>query len=191
MTEEHLRIDDLLDALNGGQTIVGGSPLHEVMHAASQKALRVTAELNGSYHEPAEVVELMSRLTGRQVPATLRVFPPFYSDFGRNLTFGERVFLNAGCKFQDQGGITIGDDVLIGHNVLLATLNHDLDPQRRADMAPAPIHIGDKAWLGANVTVLPGVSIGAGAVVGAASVVTRDVPAGAVAVGSPARIVKS
>ena len=121
----------------------------------------------------------------------MALFPPFYTDFGKNITLGERIFINSGCKFQDQGGVTIGDDSLIGHNALLATLNHDMDPARRADMHPALIVIGKRVWLGSNVTVLPGVTIGDGAVVAAASVVTKDVPANSVVVGSPAKVVRS
>lgn len=184
-------LDDLLAALNAGQTITGGSPLHQVMHRASQDALRVTAEINGTYHEPVEVCALMSQLAGEPVPDSLRVFPPFHTDFGKNTTFGENVFVNAGCHFQDQGGITIGDDSLIGHNAMLATLNHDLAPERRADMHPAPITIGRRVWLGSNVTVLPGVTIGDGAVVGAGSLVTKDVPPNTVVVGSPAKPVRT
>ena len=100
------------------------------------------------------------------------------------------MFVNSGCRFQDQGGIWIGDDALIGHNAVLATLNHNADPEKRANLIPAPIHIGNKVWLGANVTVLPGVTTGDGAIIAAGAVVTKDVPAGAVAAGVPARIVK-
>lgn len=181
----------LLDALDAGQTIVGGSPLHDVMHATSQEALRITAELNGAYHEPARVRELLAELTGRPVDDTVTVFPPFRTDFGKNIRLGRDIFINSGCCFQDQGGVTIGDGSLVGHNALIATLNHDLDPDRRADMVPAPVVIGRGAWIGSNATVLPGVSIGDGSVVAAASVVTKDVPAGAVVVGSPARVVRS
>jgi acetyltransferase-like isoleucine patch superfamily enzyme len=183
-------LQDLLDTLDAGERIEGGSPLHEVMHRTSQHALRVTAELNGSYHEPARVRELLAELTGTEIPETVTVFPPLSSDFGRNLHLGERVFINSGCRFQDQGGITIGDDCLIGHDVVMATLNHDMDPARRADLHPAPIVVGDRVWIGAKATVLPGVTIGEDAVVGAAAVVTKDVPAGAVVVGSPARVVR-
>lgn len=183
-------LDALLAALNAGQTIQGGSPHHEAMHAASREAMRLAAEINGCYHSPEELVELMSALTGRRVPDSFRMFPPFTCDFGRNLRFGERVFLNSGCRFQDQGGIDIGDDALIGHNAVITTLNHDLDPARRADMHPAPVRIGRRAWLGANVTVLPGVTIGDGAIVGAGSVVTKDVAPRTVVVGVPARHVR-
>ena len=184
-------LDDLLAALNAGRTIPGNSPLHQVMHRVSQEALRITGELNGRYHAPEQVRELLGQLTGAAVAESVRVFPPLTSDFGRNITLGERIFINAGCRFQDQGGITIGDDCLIGHNTVFATLNHDLDPSRRADMHPAPIVLGRNVWIGANVTILPGVTIGDNAVVAAAAVVTKDVPADAVVVGAPARVVRS
>ncbi|HEY5856940.1 MAG TPA: sugar O-acetyltransferase [Aldersonia sp.] len=186
-----MELDDLLRALNAGHTITGDSPLHAVMHLVSQEALRTTGELNGGYHEPARVRELLAELTGRPVDDSVVVFPPFTSDFGKNITLGKRVFINSGCRFQDQGGVVIGDDCLIGHNVVLATLNHDLSASRRTDMHPAPILIGRNVWIGANVTVLPGVTIGDNAVVGAGSVVTKDVPADSVVVGSPARVVRS
>ena len=184
-------LSDLLRALDAGQTIVGGSALHAVIHGTSQDAIRICAELNNGYHEPARVRELLSALTGAPVDETVTVFPPFNSDFGKNIALGKRIFINAGCKFQDQGGIIIGDDCLVGHNTVLATLNHDLDPARRADLRPAPIVIGRNVWIGANVTVLPGVTIGDNAVVAAASVVTKDVPENTVVVGSPARVVRT
>lgn len=184
-------LDDLLAALRDGQTITGGSPLHEVMHHASQEALRITAELNAAYHSPARVRVLLSELTGTPVDDTVTVFPPLSTDFGKNLRIGKRVFINAGCRFQDQGGITIGDDCLIGHNVVLATLNHDLDPSHRGDLHPAPITLGRNVWVGANVTILPGVTVGDNAVIGAGSLVNKSIPANAVAVGTPAKVIRS
>ncbi|WP_333620024.1 sugar O-acetyltransferase [Dietzia sp.] len=183
-------LEELIEALDAGQIIAGGSPLHAAIHAQSQRALRITGELNGSYHDEEEVRGLLSELLGAPAAEGFRVFPPFYTDFGRNTRIGRDVFINMGCKFQDQGGITIGDRALIGHNVLIATLNHAMDPARRADMEPHPVSIGADAWIGANSTILPGVSIGDGAVIAAASVVTRDVPAGMLAVGSPAKVVR-
>lgn len=186
-----MELRDLLDALNAGESILGDSPLHAVMLQTSQNAMRITGELNSGYHEPARVRELLSELTGRPVDETVTVFPPFTADFGKNIAFGRRIFINAGCTFQDQGGVTIGDDSLIGHNVVIATLNHDLAPNRRGDMHPRPVVIGRNVWVGSNATILPGVTIGDDAVIGAASVVTKDVPAGSIAVGSPARVVRS
>lgn len=180
-------LDELLTALNAGETIPGGSPHHAAMHAASQESLRITAELNGRYNSPDEVRALMSELIGSKVPDSLQLFPPFSADFGKNIHIGEDVFINSGCRFQDQGGIEIGAGSLIGHNAVITTLNHDMLPSRRADMHPARVVIGRGVWFGANVTVLPGVSIGEGAVVGAGAVVTKDVPAGAIVIGVPAK----
>ena len=186
-----MALDDLLAALNAGTVITGDSPLLGTMHETSQEALRIAGELNGSYHEPPEVRALLSALTGARIHESVTLFPPFTADFGKNITLGVRVFINSGCRFQDQGGITIGDDCLIGHNVVLATLNHDLDPAHRADLHPAPIVVGNNVWIGANATVLPGVTIGDNAVIAAASVVTKDVPRNAVVVGAPARVIRS
>lgn len=184
-------LERLLAALSAGETIVAGSPLHRTMHETAQQALRITAELNDGYREPAEVRALLARLWGRPVDDSVTVFPPFRSDFGRNTRVGVDVFINMGCTFQDQGGVTIGDRALIGHNVVIATINHSLDPKRRGDMAPAPVVIGADAWIGSNATILPGVTIGEAAVVAAASVVTKDVPPRTVVVGAPARPVRT
>lgn len=182
---------EFLDFMKTGETVTAGSPVHEVMHRLSQEAIRITLDLNSRYHTPEEIVALMSELTGREVDASFRLFPPFNTDCGKNLVFGKRVFVNSGCKFQDQGGITIGDDVLIGQNVVIATLNHAMDPDSRGDMNPKPVLIGNKVWIGANATILPGVHIGEGAIVAAGAVVAKDVPARTVVGGVPAKIIKT
>ncbi len=128
------------------------------------------------YRTPDEVRALLAELTGKPIDDSVVVFPPFHTEFGKNLILGRGVFINLGCRFQDTGGITIGDGTLIGHGSTLTTLNHHVDPDRRADMLPAPIRIGRKVWLGAAVTVVPGVTIGDGAIVGAGAVVTKRRP---------------
>lgn len=180
-----------LDHMNSGKTIKGGSEAHLCMCALSQEALQRTAELNGAYHTPEEVRRIFSALTGRPVDDTFTLFPPFHTDCGKNIAVGKNVFINSGCKFQDQGGIVIGDGALIGHNVVLATLNHSLAVRDRQDLIPGPIRIGKNAWIGSNVTILPGVTVGDGAVVAAGAVVTKDVPAYTVAGGVPARVLRS
>ncbi len=182
---------DFLSAFSSGQPVRQSSDVMAMSGWLSQEALRITAELNGSYHTPEEIQALFARLTGKPVDRTFGLFPPFYTDCGKNITIGRYVFINSGCRFQDQGGITIGDGSLIGHNAVLATLNHGLAPEERHDLFPAPIHIGKNVWLGANVTVLPGVTIGDNAVIAAGAVVTKDVPENTVAAGVPARVIRS
>ena len=183
-------LEEFLDHVTSGALIVGGSEHHRFMHDAAQEAFRLTAELNSTYRTPEQVRDIISRLTGREVDESVTVFPPFHSEFGKNLHLGKDVFINLGCRFQDTGGITIGDGTLIGHGSTLTTLNHSVDPERRADMLPAPIVIGRKVWLGASVTVVPGVTIGDGAVIGAGSVVTKDVAADTIVAGVPARLIR-
>lgn len=158
--------------------------------AICQETIKTCMELNSVYHTPEEIVALMSKITGREVDASFRLFPPFYADFGRNITFGKNVFVNSGCKFQDQGGITIGDNCLIGHNAVLATINHALNPRDKRKNSYAPIKICDNVWLGANVTVLQGVTIGEWAVVAAGAVVTKDVAPYTIVGGVPAKFIK-
>ncbi len=164
--------------------------IQQFMDEMSEEARRVTFELNGSYHTPDQVRNLLSRLFGREVDPTLRVFPPFYTDFGKNIEVGEDVFINACCHFQDHGGVRIGDGCQIGHNVVFATLNHFLEPEKRKMTYSAPIVLGKNVWIGSNATILQGVTIGDNAVIGAGAVVTGDIPADTVAVGMPARVVK-
>lgn len=155
-----------------------------------QEAVRIGMELNTMYHTPEEIREIMSRLTGKEIDNSFRMFPPFYTDFGKNITIGKDVFINSGCHFQDQGGIEIGDGTLIGHNVVLATINHDLDPKENRKNHYAPIKIGEHVWIGSNATILSGVTIGDHAVVAAGAVVTQDVPAMTVVGGVPAKVLK-
>lgn len=186
-----MNLELFLNQLNSGEVVKGGSAAHQFMHGASQEAIRITTLLNSAYHTQEEIVALFSQLTGKLVDASFGLFPPFYTDCGKNITVGRRVFINMGCKFQDQGGITIGDDCLIGHNAVLATLNHGFLPSERSDMHPAPIVIGNKVWLGANVAVLPGVTLGDNAIVAAGAVVTKDVAANTVVGGVPARFIRT
>lgn len=118
--------------------------------------------------------------------------PPLYVDYGSRIRVGARCFANVGLVALDVAEITIGDDVQIGPNVQLLTPTHPLDPGPRRDKweAAEPITIGHNVWLGGGAIVLPGVTIGDDTVVGAGAVVTRDLPAGVVAVGSPARVVR-
>lgn len=162
-----------------------------LMEQASNEARKITFRLNSAYHTPDAVRTLLSKLFGYRVPETFRVFPPFYTDFGKNITVGENVFVNACCHFQDHGGVTLGDGCQIGHNVVFATLNHELAPEKRAITYPAPIVLGKNVWVGSNATILQGVTIGDNAVIAAGAVVTKDVAANTIVGGVPAKFIKS
>lgn len=185
-----MELNEFLEYLNSGKTVKAGSEAHLKMHDVSKEAMKLTAQINTGYREPEALRSLFSELIGKPVDETFTLFPPFYTDCGKNITVGKQVFINMGCKFQDQGGIFIDDGALIGHNVVLATLNHAKSPEERGDMIPAAIHIGKKVWIGANATILPGVTIGDGAIIAAGAVVSKDVPQNTIAVGVPAKIIK-
>jgi len=190
MNEKTINIEQFRKVMATKEEICDGSEMFIIFHKLAQEALQITSEINNKYNTPEQIVELFSKLTGTQVDKSFRCFPPFYTDCGKNIKIGKNVFINACCRFQDQGGIEIGDGSLIGHNTTIATLNHDFNPDKRANLHPSPVKIGKKVWIGSDCTILPGVEIGDGAVIGAGSVVTKNVPASSVAVGSPARVIK-
>ena len=178
------------------QMIAEGQPLEGTemitfMRKQSAETRRLLMDLNTNYHTDEEIVYLFSRITATDVDPSFRMFPPFYTDFGKNIHLGKNVFINSCCQFQDQGGIFIGDGCLIGPGSMLATLNHGFAPADRPNMTHAPIKIGRGVWMGAHVTVLPGVTIGDNAIIAAGAVVAKDVPADMIVGGVPARVIKS
>ena len=186
-----MSLNEFLDYVKTGAPIKAGSEYMMFCGMMTQEALKITMEMNNRYHSTEEIQELFSQLTAQPVNRALNLIPPFHTDFGKNIHIGKFVFINSGCTFQDQGGITIGDGCLIGHNATIATLNHDKDPERRGDNYPSPVVIGNGVWIGSNVTVLPGVTIGDYAIIAAGAVVTKDVAAGTIVAGTPAKVIKS
>ena len=160
------------------------------MYAVVQETMRLCAEMNTGYHSEEEVRHYLREITQSEVDDTVRVFPPFNINYGRSTRFGRDCFVNFGCTFLAIGGITVEDGAFIGPHCVLATEYHPEDPARRHSLLTQPIVIGRNAWLGADVKVLAGVTIGENAIVAAGSVVTRDVPAGMVVAGSPARVIR-
>ena len=138
---------EFIRIMNTGEKAISKSEVGLKMHLMAQKAMKITNIMNNKYLPPSELRRYMSVLIGQELDEGFGLFPPFFTDCGKNIHLGKNVFINAGCKFQDQGGIYIGDGTFIGHNVILATLNHDLNPNSRADMWPKPIHIGKKFGL--------------------------------------------
>ncbi len=188
--EKIMSIEEFRIIMQKREYVDASSDLFIMFHKLTQDALKITMEINNKYHTPEEIRALFSELTGKKVPDTFRLFPPFYTECGKNITVGENVFINACCKFQDQGGITIGDGCLFGHNVTIATLNHEFNPEHRANIIPAPVKIGKNVWVGSDSTILSGVEIGDGAIIGAGSVVTKNILPNTIVAGNPAKIIK-
>ncbi|MEV2274322.1 DapH/DapD/GlmU-related protein [Nocardiopsis sp. NPDC049922] len=136
--------------------------------------------------------ELLSVVFGGPLPESVTIYPPFFTEYGLNTTFGENVFVNQGCTFMDRGGIRIGDGAMIAPRVSLITGGHPLPlAERREYLSFAPIVVEDDVWIGAAAVITQGVTIGAGAVVAAGAVVTRDVPARTLVGGVPARVIRT
>jgi acetyltransferase-like isoleucine patch superfamily enzyme len=182
--------DEFIKIMNTQEKVISRSEVGLKMHLMAQEAMKILYFINNKYNTPSELRRWMSLLIHQELDEGFGLFPPFFTDCGKNIHLGKNVFINAGCRFQDQGGIYIGDGTFIGHNVILATLNHDLNPNTRADMYPKPIHIGKKVWIGSGAIVLPGVSIGDNSVIAAGSVVTKNVPENVVYGGNPAKFIK-
>ena len=189
-TRANMDNKQFLEFIKNAEVIKAGSEAHLKMHELSARAQKITMRLNYGYHEPEETVRLFSELTESKVDDSFRCFLPFYTECGINIKLGKNVFINSGCCFQDHAGIEIGDGTLIGHQVVIATLNHAQDPLSRADMFPKPVKIGKNVWIGAHATILPGVTIGDNAIIAAGAVVNKDVEKNAVAGGVPAKKIK-
>lgn len=185
-----MNLEEFLRMMENKTPIIKGGLIFDFMSRTSITAQKICAEINQGYKESSELTELISALIGSQVADTVTIFPPFSADFGKNIHFGKNIFINAGVCLQDQGGIFIDDGVLIGHNVVIATLNHGFMPNDRQTLYPAPVHIGKNAWIGSNATILQGVNIGENAIIAAGAVVNKDVPSNTVVGGVPAKIIK-
>lgn len=182
---------DIFEKMRRGALIRLDDPDYPRVHAAIMRAFRITGELNAACHTADQTRSILSELTGQMIDPTTCIMPPFYTDFGQFTRFGKEVFVNFGCAFMDRGGITIEDGALIGPQVKLITENHAREPEQRRHVYSRHILIKRRAWLGAGVTVLPGVTVGENAIVGAGSVVTKDVPDNTMVAGVPARKIGS
>lgn len=183
-------VNEFRQRIARGEQMTATNDLGAFMHERAVEVRRTCRIINAQPLDDDTLRERIGILLGEPIDPTTTILSPVVFDAGLNVHFGARVFVNADCKFQDQGGIWIGAGSLIGHNVVLATLNHELSVARRGRVVPAPIRIGRRVWIGANVTVLAGVRIGDGAVVAAGAVVTRDVPEFTIVGGVPAKVIR-
>lgn len=170
-----------------GEKISPEDPEYYKIEQIQKKTRRLLYELNTTYHDENGTRDVLRELTGQEIDESVEILLPFYTDYGRNIVFGKRVFVNANAFFMDRGGIVIDEGVFIGPNVSLITMNHEENPSQRKIMYSKPIHICRNVWIGAGATILPGVTVGEGSIIAAASVVTRDVPPMTVMAGNPAK----
>jgi acetyltransferase-like isoleucine patch superfamily enzyme len=181
---------NIFNRMKAGEPIRLDDPEYPRVLEVISRTMKLSAELNAST-DVDQVRKLLTEITGSEVDETTTVAIPFYTNFGRFITIGKRVYINHACTFLDMGGITLEDDVLIGPKVNLVTENHPLDPVDRRSLISKPIVIKRNAWIGAAATILPGVTIGENSVVAAGAVVTSDVAPNTIVGGVPAKIIKS
>ena len=173
-----------------GEMVSIHDPGYDLLIADIYDTMRIATEMNTGYRTPEEVHEYMHRILDKPLPESTTIMSPFYIDYGKHVTIGEDCVIQQCCTFFGRGGITVGNGVYIGPKCNIITLNHDIDPENRAATYAKPVILEDHVWLGINVTVLQGVRIGYGAIVGAGSVVTKDVEPMTIVAGSPARFIK-
>ncbi|CAJ1201246.1 Putative acetyltransferase [Companilactobacillus paralimentarius] len=168
-----------------------GTAAYEQIEKVNRRNQMLVQELNNTPHTKTEIRELVSQITNEKIDETTEIRLPFYTDFGQNLHLGKNVYISNCSMFVDLGGIYIGDNVLIGPNTTITSVNHRVNPEERRHLNFKSVYIHDNAWLGANVTVTPGTVIGENAIVAAGAVVTKNVPANTIVAGVPARIIKT
>lgn len=184
------RETDIFERLRNGETVPFDDPEYQKLRDASFATREWLLQLNQST-DPEEMRALLGRITGHEIDESSAIFPPFHINYGKHTKIGKNVFINFDCVFLDFGGITIEDGVFIAPKVSLLTEGHPLAPAERHSLTVAPIHIKRNAWIGANATIMQGVTIGENAIVAAAAVVTKDIPDNTLAGGVPAKVLKT
>lgn len=181
---------DIFEKDLSGEMVSPDEPGYETLIDEIFTTMETAQELaQVSIRDQKAVHKLMERILGKPMPESTTLLPPLYIDFGKPVSIGERCFIQQCCTFFGRGGIEIGNDVFIGPKVNLITINHDPKPENRSATYGRRIIIEDKAWIGINATILPGVKIGYGAIVGASSVVTKDVAPLTIVAGNPAKVI--
>lgn len=174
-----------------GEMVSPADPGYEDLIGEIFSTMETARELASvSIRDQKRVHELMAVILGKPLAESTTLLPPLYIDYGKPVKIGKGCFIQQCCTFFGRGGITIGDDVYIGPKCNLITINHDPDPDNRSATYGRPIIIEDKVWIGINSTILPGVRIGYGAIVGAQSVVTHDVAPMTIVAGNPAKVIR-
>lgn len=175
------------------QRIATRSPEFKKFYERVKVATRLSANLSRLAFDETEAIRAaFEELIGKPVGESFYLIPPFYADYGLNISVGRAVHIGYDCMFTGHGNIDIADRVMIAPRVNLITAGHPVEPdERRAFITAKPITIETNAWIGAAATILPGVHIGADAVVAAGAVVTHSVPAASLVAGVPAKVIRN
>jgi acetyltransferase-like isoleucine patch superfamily enzyme len=181
---------DIFERLQSGGPVRLNDPQYHEINRVLERTLKLSQQLNTAGDIDA-IRDILSEIIGETIADSTTIFAPFYTNFGKFIRIGKNVFINHACSFLDMGGITLEDEVLIGPRVNLVTENHPLDPSDRRALLTRPIVIKRNAWIGAEATILPGVTIGENSIVAAGAVVSKDVPANTIVAGIPAKVIKS
>lgn len=180
---------DIFERMLAGGFIPFDDPEYPKIFEAVSNTIRLSVALNTSTNID-QIRARLSEIIGRQIDESTTVFTPFHTNFGRHIQLGKNVFINHACTFLDLGGIVIEDDVLIAPKVSIITENHPVNPKERKILDLKSVTIKRNVWIGANATILPGVTVGENSVIAAGAVVTKDVPANTVVGGVPAKFIK-
>jgi acetyltransferase-like isoleucine patch superfamily enzyme len=180
---------DIFDRMLTGGLFYFSDPEYPKIFEAVSCTINLSVSLNSST-SIEQIRERLSEIIGQKIDESTTIFTPFHTNFGRHIQIGKNVFINHACTFLDLGGIIIEDDVLIGPKVSIITENHPVNPDERKILDLKSVLIKRNSWIGANATILPGVTIGVNSVVAAGSIVTKDVPANTLVAGIPAKVIK-
>lgn len=181
---------DIFERLLSGEPVPMNDPDYGRIREEVNRTIHLSVKLNSSANIQ-KIRANLSEIIGSPVDESTTVFIPFYTNFGRHITLGKNIFINHACSFLDLGGIIIEDGVMIGPRVNITSESHPAEVYKRRTLVPGKVIIKQNAWIGAGVTILPGVTVGENAVVAAGAVVSKDVPANTAVGGIPAKIIKT
>lgn len=184
-----MEANTIFQRLLNGETVSFNDPDYFKIGTACNETRKLLVQLNNEANL-GEIRALLNRITATEIDTTTAIFSPFQINYGKNTKIGKNVFINFDCTFLDLGGITIEDNVMLAPKVSLLSEGHPISAQERQTLTTGKIRIKKNAWIGANATILQGVTIGENSVVAAGSVVSKDVPDNVVVGGTPAKIIK-
>lgn len=179
----------IFERLREGETVSFQHPDYHLVGKACDKTKELSVKMNNAT-DAEEIRKLLEAIIGSPIDTSTKLFTPLFINYGKNTSVGKNVFINHACSFLDLGGITIDDEVLIGPKVNILSEGHPISAEDRKSLNTGHIHIKKNAWIGANATILAGVTIGENSVVAAGSIVSKDVPDNTVVAGAPAKVVR-